>query len=283
NASAWCGLRAHGDITYTDAITGNPFNAMLLEFNGESGGGAGSGVGTSKKFPGYPGQMDQMLYRDIQITAATATLNLTFLYKTRMSTGVPSTASTRTGWFQFDPTVVGPVAVAGPNAGISNYISNSGGGQPADSFMVYIGVPVNDASIQLANGSTKPVFDAKRRWFSEVVALDKPLTELLHAAGDNNTSFTQNNIPLAAFYNAHSGGSRFLRVVFRTKTNRNFDDLTGSQTGTYSSGGEGAVLIDNVGINGTAISGGAVGTSNFEATTDINNGTTALAAWRSTG
>src|SRR5439155_3892827 len=128
--AAWCGLRGHGDITYTDEVTNNPFNASVLEFNGENG----SGSGTSKTFPGYPSQMDQLLYRDIVIGASTATLNLQFVYRTTMSTSASATASSRTGWFQFDPTVVGPVAVAGPNVGIPNYISNSGIGQPADSF-----------------------------------------------------------------------------------------------------------------------------------------------------
>src|SRR5207249_5848645 len=71
--SAWCGLRAHGDLTYSDEFTGNPYNAMILEFNGENGGVSQNG--TSKSFPGYPSQMDQLLYRDVQISSATATLN----------------------------------------------------------------------------------------------------------------------------------------------------------------------------------------------------------------
>src|SRR5207245_1416281 len=124
NRSAWCGVRAHGDFTYMDPITGNPYNASVLETVGENGGGAASGIGTNKKLPGYPGQMDQMLYRDLEITSASATLDLSFLYRTAMSTQTITSASTRTGWFQFDPTVVGPVAVAGPTAGTPTFISN---------------------------------------------------------------------------------------------------------------------------------------------------------------
>src|SRR5258705_6267114 len=112
--SAWCGLRAHGDLTYSDPITGNPYNVMVLEFNGETGGGTvGGGVGTNKKFPGYPSQMDQMLYRDVQMTSSGATLTLNFNYQTAMSTLTTTTLLTRTGWFQFDPTKVGNVSVAG--------------------------------------------------------------------------------------------------------------------------------------------------------------------------
>jgi len=197
NGSAWCGLRAHGDMTYVDPVTGNPYNATVMEFNGENGGGAGSGVGTSKSFPGYPSQMDQMLYRDVEMTSPSASLDLTFLYQTAMSTSATSTASTRTGWFQFDPTVVGPVAVAGPNAGIANYVPNTAIGQPADSFMVYLGVPVDIDDLYLADGShhvpgptPHGVYDLKRRWFSEVLRLDMPIVEVLHVSGNVNTSFT---------------------------------------------------------------------------------------------
>src|SRR5262249_12067866 len=160
---------------------------------------------------------------------------------------------------------------------------------------VYLGVPVDIDAVYLADGSLHTpgptphgVYDLKRRWFSEVVALDKPLVEIVHVAGDNNTSFTQGAIDLSPFYAAQSRGHRYLRLVFRVKTNRNFDDLTGSNSGTYSSGGEGAVRIDNVSITGIGIAGGAYGNSGFEDPAEINNsdGTDpghALGAWRATG
>src|SRR5207247_87617 len=160
----------------------------------------------------------------------------------------------------------GPVVVAGPNAGIPNYIPSTGTPpaivQPADSFMVYIGVPVDIDDLYLADGSHKVagatphgVYDLKRRWFSEVLRLDMPIVELLHAAGNNNTSFTQNNISLAQFFNAQSGSPRHLRVVFRVKTNRGFDDMSGGISGAYNSGHVGAALVDNVKIGGTDVTG----------------------------
>ncbi len=296
NASAWCGLRNHGDFFYADPITGNPYNASVLETLGENGGlTSGPNYGTNKKLPGYPGQMDQMLYRDLVIDAPTATLDLSFLYRTAMSTATTTSAITRTGWFQFDPTIVGPVAVAGPNAGVPNYISNTGIGQPADSFMVYLGVPVDIDDLYLADGSHKVagatphgVFDLRRRWLSEVLALDKPIAELLHVAGNTNTSFGQTGLTLASFYNAQAGPTHTLRIVFRAKTNRGTDDLSGSSAGAFSSGGVGAVLVDQVAIGGSGISGAAVGTSGFESPGEIDNAEGpdpghALAAWRATG
>jgi len=290
--SAWCGLRAHGDVTYADPLTNNPYNAMVIEFNGETGGGTTSGVGTNKKFPGYPSQMDQLLYADVQI-ASGATLDLSFLYQTAMSLGATSTAATRTGWFQFDPSVVGPVAVAGPNLGAPNYISNTGiaapNTQPADSFMVYIGVPVDINSTSLASGAPAgPVYDLKRRWLSEVIALDKPIKQLLHVAGNTNTSFAVTGESMAAFYAAQSGTNRYVRVVFRSKTNRGFDDLSASTAGAFWSGGKGAVMIDDVAIAGTGVSGGTVGTSGFNSATDIDNSVSTddlvlNGKWRATG
>ena len=293
-SSAWCGLRGHGDITYSDPITGNAYNATLIEFNGENGGGAGSGVGTSKAFPGYPGQMDQMLYRDVEMTSAAATLNLGFLYQTAMSTAATSSAATRTGWFQFDPTTIGTTPVVGPNNGIANYIPNTAVGQPADSFMVYLAVPVDVQNVFLADGShhTGPgaVYDPKRRWFSEVARLDMPIQEVLHVSGNNNSTFSLAAAPLSAFYTAQNAFThKYLRIIFRVKTNRNFDDNAGGVAGQFNSGHVGAALIDDVSIGGANLSGAALGTSGFEAPTDIDNGSAgsppadAITKWKSTG
>lgn len=135
SGSAWCGLRGHGDLSYGDPITGNPYNQTVLEFQGESG----AGSGTSKHFPGYTSQMDQILYRDVELVSSGATLDLSFSYRTAMSTLTNTSAATRTGWFVYDPTIVGAVAVAGPMSGAPNYIANTGTGSPADSFLVYLG------------------------------------------------------------------------------------------------------------------------------------------------
>ena len=132
--SAWCGLRHHGDNTVVDAVTNNAFNQSVLEFNGET---AALTNPTTKHFPGYGSQMDQMMYRDLAPSAGQA-LNISFLYRTRMSTGVDLAAATRTGWFHGDPLAV--------TAG--NFISSTAAGAnaPIDSFMVYVGVPVDDAA-----------------------------------------------------------------------------------------------------------------------------------------
>jgi hypothetical protein len=291
NGSAWCGVRAHGDFTYADPVTGNPYNASVLDLADNVPGS----LTTTKKFPGYPGQMDQMLYRDVEITGSGATLDLSFLYRTAMSTGTTTTAATRTGWFQFDPTVVGPVAAPGPHPRVPNFISNTAIGQPADSFMVYVGVPVNIDDLTLADGTHKTagatphaVYDLRRRWLSEVLALDKPIVELLHVGGTVTSSYFQPGIGLDAFYNAQSGSPRYLRLVFRVKTNRGFDDMSGSNSGAYSSGGVGAALVDEVTIGGSGVAGAALGTSGFESPSDIDNSDGpdpghALAAWRATG
>src|SRR6266850_1812393 len=42
--SAWCGLRAHGDLVVSDAIMGNPYNVRVLEYNGNNGGSLSQGT-----------------------------------------------------------------------------------------------------------------------------------------------------------------------------------------------------------------------------------------------
>ncbi|MEQ1731340.1 MAG: hypothetical protein ABL982_23465, partial [Vicinamibacterales bacterium] len=157
--SAWCGLRHHGDNTVMDAVTGNPFNQTTLEFNGNA---PSLGNPTGKRFPGYADQWDQMLYRDL-VPPAGQPLNISFLYRTRMSTSITTTASTRTGWFHGDPLQV----AAG------NYISSTAAGAsaPTDSFLVYVGVPVDDANCMYSDGIVRSVYDPQRRWFSEVVRI----------------------------------------------------------------------------------------------------------------
>ena len=289
--SAWCGLRAHGDITYLDGVTNNPYNAMVLEFNGENG--AGAGVGTSKKYPGYPSQMDQILYADVVI-ASGASLDLSFAYRTAMSSAASATASDKTGWFEYDPTFVGTVQVTGPNSGAPNFVPSAGTPpQPADSFMVYIGVPVrtdgSDDAPRAKSNAPVPVYDVKRRWMSEVVDLRKPIRQVLSAGGDNSTTFTLSGADkdMSAFYNAQTGGTRYARIVFRTKTNRGFDDNSGSNAGAYSSGGKGAVLVDDVAVAGTGVSSGVTGTTTFDTAGDINNSVdddlVLGGKWRATG
>jgi hypothetical protein len=155
--SAWCGLRQHGDLTVADAVTGNPYNQDVVQFLHAA---STAGGGSNNNFPGYPDQIDQLLYRDIAMTPSQS-LSVTFNYRTRMSTSIGTAVSTRTGWFHGDPLAV--------TAG--NFISNSAAGAnaPQDSFMVYVGAPVNDAACVYSDGVTRPVYDKQRRWFSEVI------------------------------------------------------------------------------------------------------------------
>jgi hypothetical protein len=63
--SAWCGLRQHGDITAMDAVTANPFNQDVVQFFQDA-----TGTGSANNFPGYPSQIDQLLFRDIPMTTS---------------------------------------------------------------------------------------------------------------------------------------------------------------------------------------------------------------------
>jgi hypothetical protein len=264
--SAWCGLRRHGDLTAMDPVTGNPLNADALIFNGQAGGGTGF---TSRHFPGYASQWDQMLYRDIDLSGSPgANLTLSFKYQTRMSTAYGTSLATRTGWFDKDPLAVTT----------GNFISSSAAGTsaPIDSFMVYLGVPV-DSTYVGSDGASHPVFDPQRRWFSEVIRVNQPYREVFtdYGAHANQPSMTIPNSVIAPML-AASGGR--LRLVFRNKTNRGFDDETGSDPSAYNSGGQGAVELDDVTVNG-------VNVGSFEGANDIDNDTSvsALDAWKSTG
>src|SRR5262249_38827924 len=134
----------------------------------------------------YVDQADQFLYRDITI-AANQPLTVSFNYRTRMATTIGTAASTRTGWFDGDPL----------NVVDGNFISSTAAGNgsaPKDSFMVYVGAPVNDAACQHSDGSVTAVYDKQRRWFSEVIKRFGPganYTEIFEKAGNNPVTGAQ--------------------------------------------------------------------------------------------
>jgi hypothetical protein len=304
--AAWMGLRAHGDNAYSDPVTGNPFNEDVLVYTGF---GAVSAGGNDQGFPGYGSQMDQMLYRDIDFAGKpSAALTVSFSFRTVMSAGVGTTAATRTGWFNSDPLGV----VSGPvNPQPGNFISSSDAGDalaPKDSFMVYIGSGVdNNTWIPAAanygqNFPAQQVYDKQRRWFGEVLHWDRdpgsppanptPLyyRELLSVAGvwpagsDSaatpsaayvDTSFVIPNSVLSPLLTKNNK----IRLVFRVKTNRGFDD----QGTAYSSNQRGAAVVDRVSYQLTG--NPAVTVGDFENASDINNdpNISAVAAWKSTG
>jgi len=278
SASAWMGLRRHGDNTSAaiDPITKNPFTEDVLVYNFNSSVSTG---GDDKKFPGYGSQMDQMLYRDIDLSGAGDTsLTVSFQYRTSMSTGFGTNNITRQGWFQHDPL---SVITGGSNP---NYIESVAGGSdgPADSLMVYVGAPA-EGSVILSDGNSHTIFDPLRRWFGEVIRSNEGLyQEIFHAAGAVAATSTSVTIPGSILGPLKSAGANKVRLVFRVKTNQTFDDEN-FKVVNYTSGGVGAAIIDNVqvakGVGGLTVLGA------FEAATDIDNssGVSALTKWKSTG
>ena len=284
--SAWCGLRQHGDASVADAMTHNAFNQDVVQYLGDA-----SAIGCIQRFPGYVDQMDQMLYRDIAITSSQS-LTVSFKYRTRMSTSIGTAAATRTGWFHGDPLAVTP----------GNFISSSfaGSNAPQDSFMVYVGAPVNDGACVYSDGTARPVYDKQRRWFSEVLktfGAGATYYELLGKAGNNPadtldaTPVATITVPAAQIANILSPATTGnVRLVFRCKTNRLFADSDGRNSG-YTSFGYGAVLMDDVSVD---LGAGPVTIGDFElpeqgGVNAIDNrfplppGLTATDVWRSTG
>ena len=229
--SAWCGLRQHGDVSVLDAQTGQAFNQDVvwpLHDATTSGGGSGN------NFPGYPDQIDQILYRDIPMLSSQS-LTVTFKYRTRMSTSIGTLAATRTGWFHGDPLAV--------TAG--NFISSSfaGANAPQDSFMVYIGRPVDDAACVYSDGTTRAVYDKQRRWFSEVIRVFGVGTryfEIFQTTGNNPADTLAATptagpivIPAATIGNVLGATNGIVRLVFRVKTNRGFADSDTAHVGVH--------------------------------------------------
>jgi hypothetical protein len=286
--SAWCGLRQHGDQSVKDAVTGQAFNQDTEQYLHDAITGGG---GSPQNFPGYPDQIDQILYRDIAMTVVQS-LTVSFKYRTQMSTSINTSAATRTGWFHGDPLAV--------TAG--NFISSSAAGAnaPQDSFMVYVGAPVNDAACVYSDGVTRPVYDKQRRWFSEVLKVfgaGANYFEIFQTTG-NNPADTLGATPTAgpivvpaATINTILGGlNGNVRLAFRCKTNRGFADSDSRSSG-YSSFGYGAVQVDDVTIDKGA---GPVVIGDFETPEQggvnaIDNrfplpaGLTSTDVWRSTG
>jgi hypothetical protein len=294
--SAWMGLRAQGDASYVDPLTGNPFDEGVMIHNNSN---SASASGTDRVFPGYGSQMDQMLYRDIDFAGKTTSgLVVSFRYRHNMSTLVQSPASgVRFGWFNHDP-IAPTTGVSNPQ--LNNFISASEAGAalaPRDSFMVYIGSGVDGNQWRGSDGVLRDVYDKKHRWFAEVLHADTSMTpplgsdtnpqprfykELMSVAGDRtsptDTSFTIPNAVLAPYLVKNNK----IRLVFRVKTNIfNDDEHIGGRT--YSSGRQGAAVVDNVTYQIGA--NPVVNFGDFESASSINNdpAVSALDAWKSTG
>jgi hypothetical protein len=306
-ASAWMGIRSHGDLSHRDSFggTGNPFDASLLQYNGNNGFNQVGSVavnGTDHNFPGYGSQLDQMLYRDVHLNEGDG-LTISFNFSTNMSTSVNSTPGAQVGWFDKDPisnAQIGVGAAATPsNDGNFICASVAGPNAPIDSFMVYVGAPVDDNNVTFSAplfvgvNEITTVYDKQRRWFSEVLQITGPGgiigKEIVSTAGINAPAPVSCNVgalyptELQAIKDADgsTGDGGTVRIVFRVKTNRGFDDENaGNPSSSFNSGTRGAAIVDNVVVNSWAAANG-----NFEAADAINNdtGVAADAAWKSTG
>ncbi len=277
NASAWMGLRRHGDNTQVDPITNNPFNEDVLIFDQNGAIGAG---GSDKKFPGFGGQMDQMLYRDIDLSGAgDTTLTVSFQYRTQLSTSFGTNDLTRQGWFVHDPLTV---ITGGSNP---NYIQNNSTvvHPPTDSLMVYVGAP-SEGSVKLSDGAVHAIYDPLRRWFGEVIRSNEGLYKEILSRGGNTAATNSGSlvIPGSVLGPLKAAGANRVRLVFRVKTERSFNDETQNVNG-YSSNGVGAAIIDNVTIAKGLGAPAVIGAFESQSEIDNNAGVPALDAWKSTG
>jgi len=280
--SAWCGLRAGNDFGVVDDTTyggtGNHINGdVLFGRFGTTAIVLPYGNKTQKNFPGYASQWDQLLYRDVRVASNTP-LIVSFLYETQMDNRADQAENTCAGWFDRDPL---SMQQGGFGAGQNNFISASAylGATPrlgpVDSFMVYVGVPANPTAVQYSDGDApRPIFDLKRRWFSEVISIDKTYKQILSTFGRDSAfkSVPKSATVLAADINAMIAdqggvGGGVIRIVFRSKTNQNYSDEANTG-GSFNSTNKGAVRIDQVTIAGATP---AFITSGFELPGEINN------------
>jgi hypothetical protein len=303
NASAWCGLRVHGDNSVSDPLTGNPFNSDVLQLMGNDSwnpGGSLSALGSDENFPGFGSQWDQILYRDVTL-GANDNLTISFKAMYALSRTRGGSATQRAGYFWKDPrkNVV---------ANDGNYISATDAevtnGGPVDSFTVYVGAPVEPVIGPIndyvgADGSGHEIYDTQRRWYDEVIKCTAlgggtaPLVQVLSAAGFSGRAADwdpSQGVPLSvtvgpvvipnagALHDAIAAGGGKVRIAFRVKTNRSNDDQDYVISG-FTSWTRGAAIVDDVVVNGSTL-------GDFENTTpgrDIDNTKPATDAWRSTG
>jgi flagellar hook capping protein FlgD len=288
--SAWCGLRVDADLSVVDEPTlggtGNHFNSSVLQYQGNNSGDQTGSLrtnGTDHNFPGYGSQWDQMLYRDVTL-ADNANLNLSFKYRTNMSTAAILLTDHMCGWYDKDPLKTAALAdgnfISANDAAATNSI-------PVDSFMVYIGVPAEPVvgaanDFTASDGLVRDIYDVKRRWFSEVIRVNQPYRELLTRFAVNATSTATFNIAGGAgtivqqILDAQAGAGGNVRIVFRVKTNRSGDDEDNGRN-LFSSLTAGAAIIDDVVVNGWAAVNG-----NFESSGAIDNRAAMVEATSST-
>jgi hypothetical protein len=293
-ASAWCGLRAENDNTHIDPLTGNAYNHSVMQYrfnNSFNQVGSQSVLGTDANYPGYGSQWDQMLYQDI-VLSSNSDVTVSWKHATNMSRVSGGSATQRIGYFYLDPTAMGA----------GNFISAADAAatfsSPVDSFMVYVGLPVDDGACRYFDGTIAPVYDPLRRWFSEVLRLDTGgglgnVHQLASVAGETGTMASDGTITpvansvvipgsvLSTKLGLGSGGGT-VRLVFRVKTNRGSDDEDyGAPAAAFTSRTRGAAIIDDVSV--TQGGGNLVDHGDFESASAVDNAAATTAAWHSTG
>ncbi len=242
--SAWCGLRESGNLSAQDALTGNYLNGDVYMDLG--------GTTSLPEFPGYMNLWDQMMYKDFSSTGTgTVSCRVAVELSTFVDPVTPNVLD-RTAWFNPDPT------------SLANLVIN-----PADSFMVYVGSPNENA------------YDTNRRWFSEVLDLTKPYQQLYRTSGPRvPVALPDTQLTLA--YSGITPISSNVRVVFRVKTNRARSD---GSVGTLTGSGNtkiGAAMLDQVQVDGGLIEG-FESAGQITARSLIPNIATAGGPWATTG
>jgi hypothetical protein len=244
--SAWCGLRQHGDQSVKDQVTGQAFNQDVVQFLHRGGIGRRRFAQPLPRLrrPGGPDAVSR--HRDAAEPVADGVVQL------------PHAHVDVDRHHGLDAHGLVPRRSARVTSG--NFISSSAGGvnAPQDSFMVYVGAPVNDAACVYSDGVTRPVYDKQRRWFSEVLktfGAGANYFEIFQKAGDNPTdtlSATPSSgpivVPAATISSVLGGVAGNVRLVFRCKTNRGFADSDSRSFGLQL-GRSGAVLLDDVTID----------------------------------
>src|SRR5262249_33665291 len=145
SGSAWCGLRACGDLNApVDSYTGNRYTA-----DDETGDFPGPASLRSAR-PGYAGQWDQLMYRDFTYTGAGT---ISFDYRAELNnapTGDPGVSPNNGGgWFTPDPFSSSNLVCKATSASVA---------EPVDSFEVWIGAPKETG-----------VYDSAHRYLSDTI------------------------------------------------------------------------------------------------------------------
>ncbi len=200
--SAWCGLRAPGDLTEIDPVTGSALNGDLqYEWNF-------GGAGSWSAYPGYSNQWDQILYRDVTIVGD-GTDALSFDYRTDMALDIP-TELNGTGWFNPDPTAPGNLVTAAADI--------------TDRLIVWVG-----------EAEEVSVYDTNRRWLSEVLDFEAVPAPTQLAFKDGVGSGNTGALLIPAGYGTS------VRIALQVKTNRTHSDETFFLHGTNSVDGAAVV------------------------------------------